>query len=285
MFYYVDGDWLAMKKITAMTIVFFLGGTIALSQDLVTVAKKEKQRRAQLVKKNTVVVTNVDLDTINREPIISITLPEEQAQNIQKTPPSKPAVPIKRQPAQQIENIDQIDLKVDQLDQLEARGFRSDYAIQVRNSNAFVRNPELALDKPDGRFAELSIYGVVDIEINAVNGPGDDIVIYAKQAGAKELMAGGEEEGGLSELAAFFQYWEGLWYGVLGREKQGDWVAIGKGTGTKGQERFDLGSLSSVNRIRIMFKPHSNGDRPVQFVRSLPNESFFGIDAVESLHK
>lgn len=274
-----------MKKITAMTIVFFLGGTIALSQDLVTVAKKEKQRRAQLVKKNTVVVTNVDLDTINREPIISITLPEEQAQSIQKTPPSKPAVPIKRQPAQQIENIDQIDLKVDQLDQLEARGFRSDYAIQVRNSNAFVRNPELALDKPDGRFAELSIYGVVDIEINAVNGPGDDIVIYAKQAGAKELMAGGEEEGGLSELAAFFQYWEGLWYGVLGREKQGDWVAIGKGTGTKGQERFDLGSLSSVNRIRIMFKPHSNGDRPVQFVRSLPNESFFGIDAVESLHK
>lgn len=271
-----------MKKIFSMMIVFFLGCNLALSQDLVNAAQKEKQRRAQLEKKNTVVVTNVDLDTINREPIISITLPADQTRSIQGTPPSKPAGPIKGQPAQQIENIDQIDLKVDQL---EARGFRSDYAIQVRNSNAFVRYPELALDKPDGRFAEMSIYSVVDLEISAVNGPGDDIVIYAKQVGAKELMAGGEEEGGLSELAAFFQYWEGLWYGVLGREKQGDWVAIGKGTGTNRQEKFDLGSLSSVNRIRIMFRPHSNGDRPVQFVRGLPNESFFGIDAVESLHR
>lgn len=285
MFYYVNGDWLAMKKITAMMIVFFLGSIFALSQNLVTVAQKEKQRRARLIKKNTVVVTNVDLDTINREPILSITPPEDQAQSIQGTTPSKPASPIKRPSAQQIENIDQIDLEVDQLDQLEARGFRSDYAIQVRNSNEFVRNPELALDKPDGRFAELSIFGVVDLEISAINGPGDDIVIYARQAGAREMLSGGEEEGGLSELAAFFQYWEGLWYGVLGREKQGDWVAIGNGTGTNSLERFDLGSLSSVNRIRIMFRPHSNADRPVKFVRSLPNESFFGIDAVESLHR
>lgn len=284
-----------MKKITFMIIVFFLGSTLMLSQDLVKAAQKEKERRARLKKKSTVVVTNADLYKTDREATLRITLPENQPQNVQRATPqksqrttlSKPSSPQKRMPSQQIDNIDQIDFsvdKVDQLDQMEERGFRSDYATQVLNSSELVRNPELALDKPDGRFAEIPLLGFIDLQISAINGPGDDIAIYALHAGAQKVAPGGEEEGGIPETVAAL-YGEGLWYGVLGMEEQGDWVAIGRGSGTISPEKFDLGSVSSVKKIRIMFKQYSNPDFPVRFNRSQANESTFRIDAVESLHR
>jgi hypothetical protein len=276
-----------MKTWISVMIVIFFGTTLVLSQDLVRVAQKEKERRARLNKKSTVVVTNADLSKTDREATLRITPPAGQAQNIQSTTPSAPSSPSRRQPSQQIGNIDQMDLrtnKVDQLDQFQASGFRSDYATKVLNSNELVRNPELALDKPDGKFAELPILGIIDLEINANNGPGDDIAIYALHAGAAEVAPGSEEEGGIPETVANF-YEEGLWYGVLGMEDHGDWVAIGKGGGTSSPEKFDLGSLSSVKKIRLMFKQFSNPGLPVKFNRTQANESYFRIDAVESLHK
>jgi len=285
-----------MKKITFMIIVFFLGSTLMLSQDLVKAAQKEKERRARLKKKSAIVVTNADLYRTDREATLRITPPEDQPQNVQRATPqrtqrttsSKPSSPQKRKPSQQIDNIDQIDFsvdKVDQLDQIEVQGFILEYATQILNSNELVRGPELALKKPDGRFAEISILGILDLEISAKNGPGSDIAIYARQTGANEMMPGGAEEGGIPELSADFQYWEGLWYGVLVMDDQGDWVAIGKGTGTNSPEKFDLGSLSSVRKIRIMFRPHSNPDLPQKINRRQPGESTFGIDAVKSLHR
>lgn len=285
-----------MKKITFVIIVLFLGNSLMFSQNLVKAAQKEKERRANLKKKTALVVTNYDLYKTEKEAEIRITPPEKQTQSVQAATPQKTQRTIPttqprskiRRPSQQIENVDQLDLsvdKVDQMDQLEARGFRSDYATQVLNSNELVRNPELALDKPDGRFAEISILGILDLEISAKNGTGPDIAIYARQTGANEMMPGGAEEGGIPELSADFQYWEGLWYGVLGMDDQGDWVAIGKGTGTNSPEKFDFGSLSSVSKIRIMFRPHSNPDLPQKINRRQPGESTFRIDAVESLHK
>ncbi|UCE41129.1 MAG: hypothetical protein JSV17_17120 [Candidatus Aminicenantes bacterium] len=277
-----------MKKFVGMMIVLFLGSTFTLSQDLVKVGQKEKERRMRLKKKSAIIVTNADLEKTNREAALRIAPSEDQPQNVQRTIPSKPSSSSKRQPSRQIDIIDQMDIsmdKVDQLDQTEARGFRSDYAIQVSSSNELVRNPELALKKPDGRFAELSILGTLDLEISAINGPGDDIAIHARQTGAKEILPGGEEEGGIPELSVDFQYWEGLWYGVLTMDEQGEWIALGKGTGTKGPENFGLGDLSSIKKLRIMFRPHSNADRPVKFIRRQPIESTFGIDAIESLHR
>lgn len=284
-----------IKKWTFIIMAIFFASSLVISQDLVEASKKEKERRAKLKKRSPIVVTNADLGKREREATIRVTPPEDQTQNVQeatpqktqRTIPSTPPSPQKRVPSQQIDNVDQMDLsvdKVDQLDQLEARGFRSDYATQVLSSNELVRNPELALDEPDGKVAEIQILGFIDLELSAKNGPGDDIAIYALHAGAQMVAPGGEEEGGIPEIVADY-YEEGLWYGVLGMDKQGDWVAIGKGSGTISPEKFDLGDLSSTKKIRIMFKPSSNPDLPVKFNRTQANESTFGIDAVKSLHK
>jgi hypothetical protein len=280
-----------MKKIFSVVIGLFLGCILSFSQDLVSVAQKEKDRRAQLIKKSTIVVTNADLQKAEGDATIKIIPPASQSQSIQiqppqkiqRTTPSKSSSLQKRSPSQQIENIDQIDLRVDKAEQLQASGFRSDYATKVSNSNELVRYPARALDKPDGLFAEIPLLGFVDLEISVKNGPGDDIAIYALHAGAQSVASGGEEEVGIPQIVANF-YEEGIWYGVLGMGEQGDWVAIGKGSGMISPEKFDLGSLSSIKKIRIMFRQFSNPDLPVRFNRTHAKESFFGIDAVESLH-
>ena len=275
-----------MKKWAFLGLALLLGYSLLLSQDLVEAAKKEKERRARLKKKSAIVVTNADLASrrVDQAQDSRRTTP----QTSQKAIPSKSTPSQKRVPAQQIDNIDQIDLSVDkteQLDQLQARGFRTDYATQVLNANEFVKNPESALDKPDGKFAEISFYGVIDLEISTINGPGEDIAIYATYTGAEEMKPGGEEEGGIPELAVAYEYWEGFWYGILGMEETGEWVAIGQGRGTKSPEKFDLGNLQYVKKLRIMFKPHSNADLPFKIETWQTNEFFFEIDAVESLHR
>ena len=274
-----------MKKLIFAIIVFFLGSILMLSQYLGKAAQKEKERRARLKKKSTIVVTNADLYETDREPTLRITPPKDQPQNVQRATPQR----IQRTtPSQQIENIDQMDLsvdKLDQVDQLEARGFRSDYAGQVLNANEFVRNPELALDKPDGQYAKISILGIVDFQISAKNGPGDDIAIYARQTGTKEMLPGGEEEEGVPVVALSFGYTQGFWYGVFGMNEHGNWVTIGQGKGMNSPEKFDMGNLSSVTKIRIMFKPHSNADQGIRYNRGPSSESTFGIDAIESLHR
>jgi Na+-transporting NADH:ubiquinone oxidoreductase subunit NqrC len=284
-----------MKKTIFLVIVLFLGSSLMVSQDLVEAAKKEKERRAQLKKKSTVVVTNANLHDTQRQATIRATQPGDQTQaaqgttpqTVQRAAPSTPTPPQKRASSQQIDNIDQMDIRVDQveqLDQLDTRGFRSDYATQVLFANQLVRNPASALDKPDGIFAEIPRLGVLDLQISVRNGPGDDIAIYALHAGAQSVAPGGEEEGGIPQIVTDF-YGEGLWYGVLGMEEQGDWVEIGKGSGMNSPEKFDLGELTSIKKIRIMFKQFSNIEFPAQFNRAQANENIFRIDAVETLHK
>lgn len=266
-----------MKKWGCVCLAVLFGCSALLSQDLVEAAKKEKERRAQLKKRSTVVVTNATLGKPNREEQPRTAPPEEQGQSI----------PDKRQPSQQIDTTGQRVLRVDrakQPGQLEARGFSIGYATQVLNANELVSHPDLALEKPDGRFAEIPLLGVLDLQITASNGPGEDIAVYAVHAGASAVAPGGEEEGGIPQIVADF-YEEGLWYGVLGMEEEGEWVAIGKGSGMTSPEKFDLGSLSSVTKIRIMFKPFSNVDFPMKFDSTQSNDSAFRLDAVESLHR
>jgi hypothetical protein len=187
-----------------------------------------------------------------------------------------------------LDSIDQRDLSVDKLDQsdqLQARGFRSDYALQVLSSNEIVRNPEFALHEPDGRYAELPIYGFIELEISAINRQGDDIAIYAQKVGSQEEIQADQEEGGIPELAVGYQYWEGLWYGILGMTDSGEWLSIGQGTGAQSPENFDLGEMKSVKRLRIMFRPHNNADLPFKVETWQSNEFFFKIDAVKSLHR
>jgi hypothetical protein len=289
------GDRMMMKKLIFLAMTFFLSSSLFLSQSLVDAAKKEKERRARLIKKSAIIVTNADLFRTDREaapirtPSGDKPQPVQRAtpQKTQRSTPSKPTPPQQKQPTQQIENLDQMDLsvdKLDQVDQMEARGFRSDFATRILSSSEIVRNPGFALDKPDGKYADIPILGFIDLQISVKNEPGDDIAIYALHAGAQKVAPGGEEEIGISEIVARY-YGEGLWYGVLGMEEQGDWVAIGKGSGTISPEKFDLGDLQSVKKVRIIFRPTRSSNLPYKIETRQSNEFLFRIDAVESLHR
>ncbi len=259
-----------------MIIILFLGSSLMLSQDLVKAAQKEKERRAQLKKKSTIIVTNADLYKTERAKTLRITLPEKQSSTIQRatpqktqrTIPSKPSSLQKRKPSQQIDNIDQIDLsvdKVDQLDQIEAQGFSREYATQVLNTTEYVENPQLALDKPDRQYADIGEFGSLDLEIDVKNRDGDDIAIYAKR------QKGGHQN-------------ESRNYGVF-VEYRGEWEFIGFGGGITSPETFDLGNIQSAKKIRLIFKDFSRSMWTAKPYQHQEVAFSMGIDAVKSLHR
>lgn len=265
-----------MKKSIFLILVFFLGSSLLLSQSLVDAAKKEKERRSQLKRKSTIIVTNADLGVKAKEEIIKTVRPEEPLkktqratpQKTQRTTPSKPSSPQKRKPSQQIENIDQIDLsvdKVDQLDQIEAQGFSREYATQVLNTTEYVENPQMALDKPDGQYAEIGEYGSLDLEIDVKNRDGDDIAIYAKR----------QKEGHQNENRN---------YGVF-VEYRGEWEFIGFGGGITSPETFDLGEIRLAKKIRLLFKDFTQSMWTAKPYQHQEVTFSMGIDAVKSLHR
>jgi hypothetical protein len=66
---------MAMKKIITITFSLMLLVNFLCSQSVVELAKKEKERRAKLKGKTTVVVTNNDLRNLRRGPAVSIIEP------------------------------------------------------------------------------------------------------------------------------------------------------------------------------------------------------------------
>jgi hypothetical protein len=276
MFYYINIKQEIMKKLTFMMIIFFLGSTLMLSQDLVKAAQKEKERRAQLKKKSAFVVTNADLEKTEGKTAGRIRPPDKKSSTAQRTTPQKtqqttPSISTssqKRMPSQQIENVDQMDFRVDEVDQMDSlreRGFRSDYAIQVLATTEYVENPQMALDKPDGRYAQIKEFGSLDLEVDIRNRAGDDIAIYAKR----------KKEGHQNENRN---------YGVF-VEYRGEWEFIGFGGGITSPETFDLGDIQSVKKIRLHFKDFTQSmvtAKPYEHEEVTPS---MGIDAVKSLHK
>lgn len=280
-----------IKKLTLGISIFFLSALLVSSQSLVEVARKERARRAALRAqgKTSILVTNADLKRGYKRPKVA-TKPETKTtqRSARQTPTrtQRPATqrPTTQRPTRESTSREKPRQQEDQLrDQSSEAYMNRKYATKVLFSSGLVKNPENALKKPDGQRAELSILGVIDLEISAQNGPGDDIAVYAKLAGGKEVKSGGEEEG-VSTDATDFQYWEGFWYGVLVMNEEGEWIALGRGTGSGRSEKFELGAITSTKKIRIMFRPHTNPDFPERLRRIHPREFTFGIDAVEILH-
>jgi hypothetical protein len=258
-----------MKKWAFTIFAIFLGYSLLHAQDLVQAAKKEKERRERLKKTSTIIVTNADLYKIEREgrASIKITPPEEQSQDVRQPIPA-PRQIQRTIPSQQIDNIDQIDLsvdKVEQLDQNVATGLSRDYATRIISTSETVQNPQFALDKPDGKYAELGEFGSIDLEIDIKNRSGDDIAIYAhrKETGIQ-----------LSTMN----------YGVF-VEYQGEWEFIGFGGGNTSPETFDLGDIQSTTKIRLMFKDFSQSMWTARPYRHGEDDYAMGIDAVKSLHR
>jgi len=262
-----------MKKLTFTVMAIFFSSSLLISQDLVEAARKEKERRAQIKKKSAIIVTNADLLATERQAILKITAPEDQSQNAlrttpqktQRTPPATPPRPRKSPPSQQPENVDQMDLRVDQVDQSQERGFSREYATQVLETTEFARNPQLALDEPDGQYAELDEFGSIDLEIDVQNRSGDDIAIYARR-----------QKRGVQLVT--------MNYGVF-VEHKGDWEFIGFGGGETSPETFDLGNIQSAKKIRLMFKDFSQSMWIAKPYRHDEVVYSMGIDAVKSLHR
>jgi len=257
-------------------MILFMSASFVPGQSLAEVAKKEKERRAALKAKGktSIVVTNADLKRRHKLPTVSAKSDSSTAQRgLQPATTQASRSSSERSPQQEERLRDQGSGDFD----------NHKYATKVLPASELVKNPELALNRPDGKFAEMSLQGVLEIEINIQNGPGEDIAIYSRISGAQVTMPGGEEEGGIPETLGVDLH-EGYWYGVMAINKYGEWEAIGRGRGGSDSEKFDLGSLSSTRKIRIIFKSLVVPDIPVKYVRSQSRELTCGIDAIEALH-
>jgi hypothetical protein len=254
-----------MKK-TMRFIAFFVLSTLLASQSLVDIAKKEQERREKLKGKNVKVVTNADLKTAKKPAI--------------ETPAAPAAAETAGEPGEAEA------LEGQEAEAAYDEGSGSPFATSILPDTSLVENPDFALSGPDDQFAEISLFGILEVEFAIRNEEGPDIAVHARIAGLEELAAS-QEEGLPAGFAGALQPGIPPMYGVLVLDDRGVWQAIGKGTGSGGPETFDLGSITSSKRIRIIFKfldVPDVGTLGAKLPRTSEKEITMGIDAVESLH-
>jgi len=237
-------------------LIFMLCTSFLSAQSLVDLANKEKERRQQVKGKTAKVVTSDDLKKTKRTPGISVLLPETAGGQEGLLTAGRSSAT--QEPPAEIQNRYA-------MEPLDAGAANPRFATGVLAETLRVVNAPYALDKPDRQYAEVAYFGILDLEVNAKNGPGDDIAIYAQRP----------TEGILPEFMV---------YGVLAMGEDGEWTAIGQGTGITRPEKFDLGPFSSIKKIRIMFKLPVDGDIVLKTHKLFPEEYSIGIDAVEVLH-
>lgn len=251
-----------MKKTIRFAILFLLPAALLLSQSLVEVSKKEQERREKLKGKNVKVITNEDLKSVKKTPAVTMA----------ETPSAEPAEPADEEYAD-----------AQTAERAYDEGAGSPFATSVLPDTLMVENPEFALYPADGRFAEIPFGGILDLELRAKNGPGNDIAIYARRSGTE---GGAPIEDGMPIGAEALAFPAALQYGVLVRGDTGDWEAVGQGMGLNSPETFDLGYLSEIAEIRIVFRALGNAsaDLRADYYRLTPQGFSMGIDAVEALH-
>ena len=273
------------KKIVTTLFLGLLCAVFLNGQSLYELAQKEKERRAKLQGKTSLVVTNDDLRSSAKAASIRVTTPPAAKRQPQpptsSSPSPNPRVVTSRADRQRIQG-EATESNLQQVQGLASRS-RLKYATEVLGSTRLVNNPDWALRKPDRQYAEIKLSGILDLSLTAQNGPGADIAVFARPSAAGEGATEDQDEGGVSAAATFGMV-EGFWYGVFAMNKDGEWIALGKGAGANSPEGFDLGDISSTTRIRIIFNPNNNPNLPYNRVRNTPQESTFGIDAVSVLH-
>lgn len=80
---------MTFKKILIVLLTFFFSTSFLLSQSLVDIAKKEKERRVKLKGKKGIVVTNADLHRVKKKTAVSIIRP--LVSELETEPGTKPA--------------------------------------------------------------------------------------------------------------------------------------------------------------------------------------------------
>ncbi len=260
-----------MNKSIARMLVSMLSISLLFSQSLVEISKKEQERREKLKGKNVRVVTNADLQSGTRKPAVITGTAESDKEG--STGPVVPSQPTEPEPENR------------EGEGAVAGGELNTYifARSVLSDTYLVENPEFALSYPDGRYAEISIFGSLELEFSAKNGPGDDLAIYARQVGGASGMPESGEEG--IPIGTDGQWPDKMTYAVLVSSGSGEWEAIGLGTGSTSPEKFDLGSLNSIKMVRIVFRYHANPGILVKPYGLAPAEIKMGIDAIEALRR
>ena len=261
-----------MKKRLFFWVLFLLTASFLLSQSLAEASKKEQERREKIKGKDVKVVTNADLKAKGQTPAVVLGAPDAaEAQPQGQGNPNQEGGAAAGTPAQPGQ----------QPQPRQEQEYAARYAGSISPDYLMVENPELAVGPPDDKYAEISVAGVLDFEIEVNNGPGNDLAIYARPP-AKVFPA--EEMGGQMETDQAAMWWGEFHYAVLGLDSRGEWLEIGLGSGQNPDE-FDIGTLKSTARIRVMFKtyanPYNQGDKPQ---RLAGKELTFGLDAVGALH-
>jgi hypothetical protein len=256
-----------MKRTLFLVFVSVLCSAVLVSQSLVEVSKKEKERREQFKGKNVRVVTNADLKQVNKKSAVSTTVTESSsaagsepgATESPQEPESPPSPAFQERQAE--------------------GGQEPGFARAVLPETFQVNNAEAALYMPDGKYAEISVNGVLELEVNVKNGPGDDLAVYARWTGGQEGMLASPDEMPLDPTQGVMSY------GVLAMTESGDWEEIGRGAGISSPEKFDLGSISSTKKIMIMFKPPRIPSVSYEFPTLGGARFTMGIDAVVALNQ
>ena len=258
-----------MKKIV---VLFFplLCVSLLSAQSLYELALKERARRAKNKGKQVRVITNADLLNPGRGPAVTVKpAPSSQQAGTPGAPEAKtpgapqakpgtsdnPRVTVSRETAARSTAVPS--------DRQQSRGGTLRYATKALPESQNVENPELAVGQPDGQYARINYLGFIDLEFSVSNASGDDFIIHARR----------QDDGSPMPNLNYFVY-------VM--PDRGDWEAIGMGTGTGGVERFDLGDVRSINRIRIVFRELTR--RSLEgALYGTGEQSIMRIDAVEAL--
>lgn len=235
-----------MKKAFSLIFVSFLCLVFLSAQSLVEMANKEKERREQLKGKNVKIITNADLKQMTKKPAVTVTSPG----------PGLPQSPGEQEAS--------VPAETQEREAAESEVFYPSFAMSVLPETLYVDNPDLALYSPDGRFAEIAYYGILELEIEVKNGPGNDLAVYAQRP-----------SDGIQP--------ETMNYGVFVLAENGEWENIGIGGGLQSPETFELGNIRSSKRVMIVFKDYTDQMLAKPYILH-SQEYSMGIDAVAALH-
>jgi hypothetical protein len=258
-----------MKKICIFLLPFLCVSLLS-AQSLYELAQKERARRAKNKGKKVRVVTNADLLKATRRQAVTVkSAPASPQAGTPGTPQAKtPGTPQDRGGASENPRVivtqdSQGRDTPSQADRRQPRGGTLRYATKALPETQNVENPDLAVGPPDGQYAMINYLGFIDLEFSVSNGAGDDIVVHARR----------QDEGSPMPNLNYFVY-------VM--PVRGDWEAIGMGTGTGGAERFDLGEIRAIDRIRIVYRELTR--RSLEgALYGTGEQSIMKIDAVEAL--
>jgi hypothetical protein len=244
-----------LKKFLVFLLSIFLLATILYPQSLVELAKKEKERRAKLSGKPSIVLTNADLKKIKKgSALITSLLPASQENQTASSLSDNRTLGPKVAPLQ---NRDQIDQR-----EFDSRSKR--YGTKVLDSTERVQNPSSSLYKPDGNFAKVEYFGFLDLELEAENKRGPDIGVHARR-----------QQTGILPFT--------LNYALFAEDKNGEWKYLGTGSGIQSPEFFELGEISNTQKIRLIFRDYTDTNI-IKRIKPHSEEYYMEIDAVEYLH-